>query len=83
MIPRSSGMGSGVVLAVRMEAKWTTQLRPRHRRQLQFTLPGSCRLLEDRSGVVVQGLEEVIVRSAAEIYQVLARGSHIAIPEQL
>jgi kinesin family protein 11 len=28
------------------------------------------RLLEDRSGVVVSGLEEVIVRSAAEIYQV-------------
>lgn len=28
------------------------------------------RLLEDRSGVVVQGLEEVIVRSATEIYQV-------------
>ena len=32
-----------------------------------------CRLLEDRSGVVVQGLEEVIVRSAADIYQVNAR----------
>ncbi|KAJ9521899.1 hypothetical protein QJQ45_024772 [Haematococcus lacustris] len=32
------------------------------------------RLLEDRSGVVVQGLEEVIVKSAAEIYQVLDRG---------
>jgi kinesin family protein 11 len=28
------------------------------------------RLLEDRSGVVVQGLEEVVVKSAAEIYQV-------------
>lgn len=28
------------------------------------------RLLEDRSGVVVQGLEEVSVKSAAEIYQV-------------
>ncbi|GAX73013.1 hypothetical protein CEUSTIGMA_g465.t1 [Chlamydomonas eustigma] len=33
------------------------------------------RLLEDRSGVVVHGLEEVIVRSATEIYQVLDRGS--------
>mmetsp|Transcript_27007 Transcript_27007/g.59061 ORF Transcript_27007/g.59061 Transcript_27007/m.59061 type:complete len:1042 (+) Transcript_27007:153-3278(+) len=33
------------------------------------------RLLEDRSGVNVQGLEEVIVRSAAEIYQVLDRGT--------
>lgn len=28
------------------------------------------RLLEDRSGVVVQGLEEMVVRSATEIYQV-------------
>jgi hypothetical protein len=28
------------------------------------------RLLEDRNGVVVHGLEEVIVHSAAEIYQV-------------
>ncbi|KAG2447294.1 hypothetical protein HYH02_007624 [Chlamydomonas schloesseri] len=33
------------------------------------------RLLEDRSGVVVQGLEEVVVKSAAEIYQVLDRGT--------
>ena len=33
------------------------------------------RLLEDRGSVVVHGLEEVIVRSAAEIYQVLDRGS--------
>jgi kinesin family member 11 len=33
------------------------------------------RLLEDRSGVVVQGLEEVIVKSATEIYQVLDRGT--------
>lgn len=33
------------------------------------------RLLEDRSGVVVHGLEEVIVRSATEIYQVLDRGT--------
>ncbi len=32
--------------------------------------PRVCRLLEDRSGVVVQGLEEVIVRTATEIYQV-------------
>lgn len=31
--------------------------------------------MEDRSGVVVQGLEEVSVRSAAEIYQVLDRGT--------
>jgi kinesin family member 11 len=36
---------------------------------------GCCRLLEDKSGVVVQGLEEVIVRSATEIYQVLDRGT--------
>lgn len=33
------------------------------------------RLLEDKSGVVVQGLEEAIVRSATEIYQVLDRGT--------
>eukprot|EP00955_Chlamydomonas_euryale_P098900 365180-Chlamydomonas_euryale.AAC.14 len=33
------------------------------------------RLLEDRSGVVVNGLDEVIVRSAAEIYAVLDRGT--------
>ncbi|KAG2494956.1 hypothetical protein HYH03_006891 [Edaphochlamys debaryana] len=33
------------------------------------------RLLEDRSGVVVQGLEEVVVKSATEIYQVLDRGT--------
>ncbi|MEW5319054.1 MAG: hypothetical protein WDW38_010230 [Sanguina aurantia] len=33
------------------------------------------RLLEDRSGVVVQGLEEMVVRSATEIYQVLDRGT--------
>ncbi|GIL86257.1 hypothetical protein Vretifemale_14633 [Volvox reticuliferus] len=33
------------------------------------------RLLEDRNGVVVQGLEEVSVKSAAEIYQVLDRGT--------
>ncbi len=33
------------------------------------------RLLEDRSGVVVQGLEEAIVKSAAEIYQILDRGT--------
>ncbi|GLC48170.1 hypothetical protein PLESTB_000066900 [Pleodorina starrii] len=33
------------------------------------------RLLEDRNGVVVQGLEEVVVKSAAEIYQVLDRGT--------
>ena len=33
------------------------------------------RLLEDRGGVVVHGLEEVIVKSAAEIYQVLDRGT--------
>lgn len=33
------------------------------------------RLLEDKSGVVVQGLEEAIVKSAAEIYQVLDRGT--------
>lgn len=32
--------------------------------------PPAHRLLEDRSGVVVQGLEEVIVRNATEIYQV-------------
>lgn len=29
------------------------------------------RLLEDRNGVVVQGLDEVVVKSAAEIYQVI------------
>ncbi|GBF97458.1 hypothetical protein Rsub_10381 [Raphidocelis subcapitata] len=33
------------------------------------------RLLEDRSGVVVQGLEEMVVKNAAEIYQVLDRGT--------
>ncbi|GFR47811.1 hypothetical protein Agub_g9588 [Astrephomene gubernaculifera] len=33
------------------------------------------RLLEDRNGVVVQGLEEVVVKSATEIYQVLDRGT--------
>eukprot|EP00775_Hariotina_reticulata_P002385 gene2385-2689_t len=33
------------------------------------------RLLEDRSGVVVQGLEEAVVKNAAEIYQVLDRGT--------
>ncbi|KAI8468993.1 MAG: kinesin motor domain-containing protein [Monoraphidium minutum] len=33
------------------------------------------RLLEDRSGVVVQGLEEVVVKTSAEIYQVLDRGT--------
>ena len=33
------------------------------------------RLLEDKNGVVVQGLEEVIVRSAAEIYSVLDKGT--------
>lgn len=35
------------------------------------------RLLEDKSGVVVQGLEEVIVRSAAEIYQVRFEGMRV------
>ena len=41
------------------------------------------RLLEDRGGVVVHGLEEVIVRSATEIYQVkplpslLRSGGHL------
>ena len=38
---------------------------------LYLTCACHCRLLEDKSGVVVQGLEEAIVRSAAEIYQVL------------
>jgi len=33
------------------------------------------RLLEDRSGVVVQGLEEMVVKNATEIYQVLDRGT--------
>jgi kinesin family protein 11 len=33
------------------------------------------RLLEDRSGVVVQGLEEAIVKTATEIYQILDRGT--------
>jgi hypothetical protein len=33
------------------------------------------RLLEDRGGVVVQGLEEAVVKNAAEIYQVLDRGT--------
>ncbi|PNH02333.1 kinesin-related protein [Tetrabaena socialis] len=33
------------------------------------------RLLEDRSGVVAQGLDEVVVKSATEIYQVLDRGT--------
>ncbi|KXZ55756.1 FLA8 protein [Gonium pectorale] len=33
------------------------------------------RLLEDRNGVVAQGLEEVVVKSATEIYQVLDRGT--------
>jgi kinesin family member 11 len=36
---------------------------------------GGLRLMEDRAGVVVQGLEEVVVKSAAEIYAVLDRGT--------
>lgn len=35
------------------------------------------RLLEDRGGVVVQGLEEMIVRSATEIYQVSGSNNHV------
>eukprot|EP00201_Polytomella_parva_P000824 CAMPEP_0175085176 /NCGR_PEP_ID=MMETSP0052_2-20121109/28508_1 /TAXON_ID=51329 ORGANISM="Polytomella parva, Strain SAG 63-3" /NCGR_SAMPLE_ID=MMETSP0052_2 /ASSEMBLY_ACC=CAM_ASM_000194 /LENGTH=1027 /DNA_ID=CAMNT_0016357139 /DNA_START=466 /DNA_END=3549 /DNA_ORIENTATION=- len=37
--------------------------------------PKRLRLLEDRNGVIVQGLEEMIVRSSVEIYQVLDRGT--------
>lgn len=33
------------------------------------------RILEDRGGVVVQGLEEIIVKSSADIYALLDRGS--------
>ncbi|KAK9807071.1 hypothetical protein WJX73_000118 [Symbiochloris irregularis] len=33
------------------------------------------RILEDKNGVVVQGLEEIIVKSSADIYALLDRGS--------
>ena len=32
-------------------------------------------MMEDRAGVVVQGLEELIVKSATDIYSLLDRGS--------
>ena len=33
------------------------------------------RMMEDRSGVVVQGLEELIVKTSTDIYNLLDRGS--------
>lgn len=33
------------------------------------------RMMEDRGGVVVQGLEELIVKSSTDIYNLLDRGS--------
>lgn len=33
------------------------------------------RMMEDRSGVVVQGLEEVTVKTSTDIYNLLDRGS--------
>lgn len=32
-------------------------------------------MMEDRSGVVVQGLEELIVKTSTDIYNLLDRGS--------
>ncbi|KAF5838400.1 P-loop containing nucleoside triphosphate hydrolase protein [Dunaliella salina] len=42
---------------------------------LAFDDTNRLRLLEDKSGVVVQNLEDAIVKSPAEIYQVLDRGT--------